>query len=104
MTGVSREIHFHILAGQFHSLGTAVHGVYLLGTTPHGVHGKASGIAEHIQDRTPFSIFLQQGTVLALVDKKTCLLPFQPVDMEFQAILHGNIVLTLPVDPSILLP
>ena len=48
----------------------------------HGIEGKTTSIAEHVQDTLPLRVAFKQGAVLTLVDEESCLLPVKPVDME----------------------
>ena len=82
MTVVAGEVQLHVAVGQFDGLGTAVDGMDERRPTPHGIEREATCIAEHIQYPTVLGVFLQQGTVLALVDEETRLLSVQPVDVE----------------------
>ena len=73
------------------------------GIASHGIHRKASGIAEHIQYALAFGIMFQKRTVFALIHKETGLLTSQPVDMELQSILYSHIICITAQDKSVFL-
>ena len=103
MTLVTREIERDVLIGQFDGLGTAIHGVYLLGIASHRIDGETAGIAEHVEHALALGILLQKGAVVTLVNEEAGLLASQPVDMEFQSIFHRHIVGIATDDETILL-
>ena len=45
----------------------------------------------------------EQRTVFTLVNKETCLLSFEPIDVEFESILQSHILVSIAIDESILL-
>ena len=51
-------------------------------SSTHGIYTETTRIAEHIQDVLSVCIFLNKGTIVALVHKESRFLSFEPVDME----------------------
>ena len=103
MTAVTREVEIHILIGQLYRFGAAIYRMHEFGIASHGIYGKASGIAEHIQYALAFGIMFQKRTIFALIHKETGLLTSQPVDMEFQSILNSHIVSITTQNKSVFL-
>ena len=102
VTRVVREIQGNIAIGQIYGLGTTVNRVHKLCPTPHGIERESPSIAEHIEHIASLSILLQERTVLTLVNKKACFLTTQPIDVEFQSILYGDVFGTSPVEEAVL--
>ena len=73
-----------------------------LGTTTHGVEGETTCVAEHIEHTLTLGVFLKQGTVLALVNEEPGLLTTEPVDIEAQTVLYGDIVIATAQEEAIL--
>ena len=46
---------------------------------------------------------LEQGAVLALVDEESGLLAAKPIDVELQAVLHGDVVVGVAENEAVLL-
>ena len=92
MTSVTREIQLYITIRELDGLGTAVDGMNECCPTPHGIERETTRIAEHIEHFLVLGIFLEQGTVLALIDEEARLLATKPVDMEHQPILDGGVI------------
>ena len=101
MTVVAGKVQFDILVGQVDGFGRAVYGMYQCGIAAHGVNRKPAGIAEHVQHTAAVGITFQQWTVLALVYKETGFLAFQPVDMEFQTVFHGDVIRASPFQETV---
>ena len=103
MAIIVRKVHSHVKIGQLHSLCTAVNRVYNLRSAAHGVNREAPCVAEHIQYALPLCIVFEQQSVLTLVNKEARFLPFQPVDMEFQAVFNRSIIVSMPVNKTVFL-
>ena len=69
--------------------------MYQLSPTSHGIYRKAASVAKHVQHPPAFGVFLQQFSVFSLVDEESCFLPSEPVDVEFQSIFQGDVVICL---------
>ena len=91
VAAVAREIQFNVLAGKVDRLGRTVDRMNQLRPPAHGIKREASGVAEHVEHRASAGIAFKQGAVVPLVDKESGLLPFQPVYVETQTVLHGDI-------------
>ena len=102
VTAITREIQLYILIGKVNRFGGTVYRMYQFGIATHGINGETARVAEHIQYRAPVCIAFQQRTVFALVYKEACLLSFQPVDVEFQSLLHGYVVRAASFQEAIL--
>ena len=102
VTWVAREIELHIATGQFDGLGRTIDGMNQLGTTTHGVERESTCVAEHIEHTLTLGVFLKQGTVLALVNEETGLLTTEPVNIEAQTVLNGDIVIATAQEEAIL--
>lgn len=90
MARIAGKIEFHIAVGEFYGTGGDIDGMDGFRSSAHGVEGEASGIAEHVQYAFAFSVFFEQAAVFALVDKESGFLSFEPIDIEFQAVLQGD--------------
>ena len=77
--------------------------MYQLCPTPHGIDTETACVAEHIEHLAPASIAFHQGTIVALVDEEACLLTLEPVDVEGQSVLVGNVVAALSPKEAVLL-
>ena len=102
MTHVTREIEFYITISEFDGFSTTIDRMHQLSPTPHGIEREATGIAEHIEYTFTTSKSLEQWTVLSLVYEEPRLLSTQPVDIELQPILKGNIIVTTPIEETVL--
>ena len=103
MACIAREIQFHIGIYKIHSLGATVYAMHQLCFSAHGIDTESASVTEHIQDILSLRVTLNQTAVITLIHKESCLLTFQPVDMELKTILHGNIVVARAIYESILL-
>ena len=70
--------------------------------TPHGIERETSGIAEHIEHTLTTSESFEQWTVLALIDEEACLLTTQPVDIELQTVLEGDVIVASTIEEAVL--
>ena len=77
--------------------------MHQFGSSAHGIEGEATRIAEHIEHPFATGIFFQQGTVLALVNEETGLLPTQPIHVEPEAVLQGCVIIGTTNDEAVLL-
>ena len=103
MTLVAWEVESYILIGKFDSLGAAVYRMDKLCAATHCVNGEATGVAEHIENRTSSRIGLKQTAVLTLIDEEASLLSLQPVDMETESVLHSHVTTRRAVYESIVM-
>ena len=103
MPVVARKVKLHVGIHQLHGFGTAVHGMYQLCPAPHGIDAEAASVAEHVEHLASTGIALHEGTVVALVDEEACLLSLEPVDVEGQSVLVGNVVAALAPEEAVLL-
>ena len=76
--------------------------MYELGTATHGVERKAARVAEHIQHALALGEFLEQGTILTLVNEEACLLATKPINIEAQAVFNGDIIVAAAQQEAIL--
>ena len=56
------------------------------------IHGKASGVAEEIENAATGSIALHKRTVFSLIKKKSCFLSFCPVHYKFVPIFKNYLL------------
>ena len=96
------EIQFDVAVGEFDGLGTTIDGMDELGPTPHSVKRKTASIAEHVEYALASGVAFEQGTIFALVDEETGLLTSEPVDIELQTVLKGDIIVGTAIDKAIL--
>ena len=73
------------------------------GTASHCIYRKASGVTEHIENTPVLGIGLQQLPVLPLIDKETCFLSFQPINMEAQSVFPCYIIIGSTVYKAVFL-
>ena len=77
--------------------------MYNLGSAAQGVNRETACVAEHVEQLAPFGVLLEQGSVLALVDKESGLLATQPVDVELQTILGRYVACVAAHDVAVVL-
>ncbi len=103
MAAVTGEVHVDVESCEFNGFRTAVYRVHQFGSATHGIDREATRIAEHIEHATALGVTLEQRTVFALIYKESRLLTTQPVNMKFQAILHGRVILRMAVEEPVFL-
>lgn len=103
MALITREVHSHVELRELNSLCAAVYRMHNLGTASHGIDREASRIAEHVKHALALGIVLKQGAIFTLVNKESCLLAFEPVDMKLQSVLHGHIVIGVSIKEPVFL-
>ena len=103
MALITGEVHSHVELRELNSLCAAVYRMHNLGTASHGIDREASRIAEHVKHALALGIVLKQGAIFTLVNKESCLLAFEPVDMKLQSVLHGHIVIGVSIKEPVFL-
>ncbi len=96
MTVVAGEIQLNVGIGERGGLGRRIDRVDLHCASAHCIDGEAARVAEHVQHLPPLGEFLEQGAVLTLVNEETGLLTAEPVDVELQAVLEGDVSVIRP--------
>ena len=91
VAGISGEVERDVGIDEFHSLGTAIHGMYEVSPSAHAINTESTGITEHVEHVASLGVRLQQRAVITLIDKESRLLTLEPVDMELQSVLQGNV-------------
>ena len=91
MTGIAREVQFHVGIGDTDSLLRYINGMYQFSSTTHSIERESTRIAEHIEHTASTSEMLDERTVLTLIDEETGLLSLEPIDMELQSILKSHV-------------
>lgn len=102
MAIVAGVVEINVGIGQCNGLCRAVDRCHPLSASSHGIDREASGVAEHVEYTATFRIVFEQRSVVALVDKKSCFLSFQPVNAETQSVFGGDVVFSRSDDILIL--
>ena len=92
VSGWLETVQEHIPFYHIDGLAGAVHGINVNCAGAEGIDGKASGVAEEVQDVAASGIFPDKGPVLPLVEEEAGLLAFGPVDKEFMAVLKDDLL------------
>lgn len=92
VSGWLETVQGHIPFYHIDGLAGAVHGINVNCAGAEGIDGKASGVAEEVQDVAASGIFPDKGPVLPLVEEEAGLLAFGPVDKEFMAVLKDDLL------------
>ena len=91
MAGVAGEVEGHVLVGEGDGLGRRVHRMDQAGAPAQGVDGETAGVAEHIEDPAVAGKAFQQGAVVALIHEEAGFLAAEPIDVEAEAVFHGDV-------------
>ena len=82
----------HIPGDHLHCLLRTVYRIYMHCPVIKGIDGKATRVAEKVQDISPLRVPSYEIPVLPLVQEEAGLLAFSPVDQELVAVLQDHLL------------
>ena len=100
---VVRKIERDVGLRESDGLFAGIHAVHAFSPAPHRIDRETAGVTEHVQDRTPAAVLFEQASVVSLVHEKSRFLAFEPVNVEFQTILKGDILFCVATQEAIFL-
>ena len=103
VSGVAWEVHIHIACGELNCLCATIDRMYQFGSSSHGIEGESACVAEHVQHLLSLGEAFKQRAVLTLVNKESCLLSLQPVNVELQSVFHRQVVVATSDNESVFL-
>lgn len=98
-----RKIQGHISIGEFNGACAGINAVDMIGAAAESINAEAAGVAKHIEHILAMGVFFKQRAIVTLIYKEACLLTFEPIDVELDAILLRNVDVGMSDKPSFLL-
>ena len=101
MLSCGKTVQDDVLVHEIHCTPGTVHGIHMRSTAAQGIYGKASGVAEKVQNIAAGCIFLNEMTVLSLVKEESSLLAVSPVHLELVPVFKDGLAVVIKAISSV---